>query len=66
MGHFYFHEIYRYITESNYDALVEQALADYPQVNRQLFYRVYQICKHHNIGRLERRDIFLKGYLKSR
>ncbi|MCO8311624.1 hypothetical protein [Pseudomonas mandelii] len=66
MGHFYFHEIYRYITESNYDALVERALADYPQVNRQLFYRVYQICKHHNIGRLERRDIFLKGVLKSR
>lgn len=66
MGLFYFHEIYRYITEANYDALVERALGKYPQVNRQLFYKVYQISKHHNVGRLERRQIFLKGYLESR
>lgn len=65
-GFFYNREVYRYITEANYDALVEQALANYPELERARFSRVYDISKHQDIGRLERRDVFLKGLLARR
>ncbi|ORL66228.1 lipopolysaccharide kinase InaA family protein [Pseudomonas putida] len=61
-GFFYFREVYRYITEADYDTQVEQALSHYfPHIDREAFERVYRIAKHQDIGRLERRDIFLTG-----
>lgn len=67
LGFLYYHEIYRYITEADYDAKVEQALATYfPQIERTAFDRVYAIAKHQDIGRLARRDIFLAGHIESR
>ncbi|MBC3476334.1 MULTISPECIES: lipopolysaccharide kinase InaA family protein [Pseudomonas] len=63
-GFFYYREIYRYITEADYDALVAQALAQYfPTVDRSAVERVYAVAKHENIGRLERREIFTNGTL---
>lgn len=66
LGFFYKREIYRYITEADYDAMVECTLQNYPQLERATFSRVYEISKHQDVGRLERRDIYLKGYLKAR
>nr|WP_240158532.1 MULTISPECIES: lipopolysaccharide kinase InaA family protein [unclassified Pantoea] len=66
-GFFYFREIYRYITEADYDAAVECALAEYfPDVQRAAFNRVYALAKHEEIGRLKRREIFTSGVLESR
>lgn len=65
-GFFYRREVYRYITEADYDAMVEGTLADYPQLEREAFNRVFAISKHQDVGRLERRDIYLKGHLKAR
>ncbi|MFF7061245.1 lipopolysaccharide kinase InaA family protein [Pseudomonas sp. NPDC008258] len=66
-GFVYFREIYRYITEADYDSAVEQALAKYfPNVGRAGFDRVYALAKHQEVGRLERRDIFSNGVLESR
>ncbi|TDF80236.1 hypothetical protein [Pseudomonas sp. H9] len=66
LGFFYYREIYRYITEADYDALVEATLVNYPGLDRAVFNRVYEISKHQHIDRLERRDIFCKGIVKSR
>ncbi|WAB99449.1 hypothetical protein OSW16_07310 [Pseudomonas putida] len=66
-GFFYYREIYRYITEADYDAAVECALAEYfPDVQRAAFNRVYALAKHEEIGRLERREIFTSGVVESR
>ncbi|AEJ12028.1 MULTISPECIES: lipopolysaccharide kinase InaA family protein [Pseudomonas] len=65
-GFFYFREIYRYITEADFDAAVECALAKYfPDVERSAFDRVYALAKHEDVGRLKRRKIFTHGVLKS-
>lgn len=62
LGFLYLREIYRYITEADFDACVDQALQRYfPAIDRPAFDRVYAIAKHEDIGRLERREIFLKG-----
>lgn len=65
-GFFYFREIYRFITEAHYDQLVEAALAKYPDIDRARFDRCYQISKHEQIGRKDRRAVFLEGALQSR
>lgn len=66
-GFFYFREIYRYITEADFDAAVECALAKYfPDVDRSAFDHVYALAKHEDVGRLKRREIFTHGVLKSR
>lgn len=66
-GFFYFREIYRYITEADYDAAVECALAKYfPDVEHAAFNRVYALAKHQEVGRMERRKIFTRGVLESR
>ena len=66
-GFIYFREIYRYITEADYDSAVEQALATYfPDIGRAGFDRIYALAKHQEVGRLERRDIFNNGVLQSR
>ena len=66
LGFFYYREIYRYITEADYDNLVEEALKAYPDLNRPAFDETYDISKHQDIGRLERREIFHRGFLKRR
>ncbi|MEX5323035.1 hypothetical protein WCE04_27315, partial [Pseudomonas shirazica] len=65
-GFFYYREIYRYITEADYDAAVECALAEFfPDVQRVAFNRTYALAKHEEIGRLERRKIFTCGVVES-
>ncbi len=65
-GFFYYREIYRYITEADYDAAVERALIQYfPEVQRAAFNRVYALAKHEDIGRLERRKIFTHGIVEA-
>lgn len=66
LGFFYYREMYRYITEADYDSLVEAALDAYPTLNRPAFAETYDISKHQDIGRLERREIFHRGVLKRR
>lgn len=60
-GFIYHRELYRYITEADYDALVSEALDGFANVDRQRFWQTYVVCKHEHVGRLERREIFLKG-----
>lgn len=62
-GFFYFREIYRFITEARYDALVEEALASYDDLDREQFQRFYQACKHRHVGRKERRLVFTDAVL---
>ena len=62
-GFFYFREIYRFITEAHYDALVEEALGQYPDLDREQFTHFYQASKHMKIGRKERRRVFTDGVL---
>ncbi|MEA5669830.1 lipopolysaccharide kinase InaA family protein [Pseudomonas sp. MH2] len=67
IGFFYYRQVYRFITETEYDALVEDALKRYfTNVQRDLFDRIYAIAKHQDVGRLERRDIFHSGKLQAR
>ena len=65
-GFFYFREIYRFITEARYDELVDAALAEYPDIDRERFKHCYQISKHEQVGRKGRRAVFLEGKLQSR
>ncbi|POA17949.1 hypothetical protein C1886_19475 [Pseudomonas sp. FW300-N1A1] len=62
-GFFYHREIYRFVTEAQYDEWVEEALGQYENVNLENFKRFYQASKHTKIGRKERRRIFLEGVL---
>lgn len=57
-GFFYHREIYRFITEARYDALVYAALKAYPAVDKSRFAKVYEESKHQHIGRKERRGVF--------
>lgn len=58
----YLREIYRYITEAKYDAWVDIALNNFaPEIDKAAFRRVYEYAKHEHIGRLDRREIFLRG-----
>jgi hypothetical protein len=62
-GFFYYRQIYRFITESRYDALVYQALQSFPALDQAKFAEFYTACKHEKVGRKERRKIFLHGQL---
>lgn len=62
-GFFYHREIYRFITEAQYDELVKKALDQYENLNQEKFNTFYQAGKHAKIGRKERRRIFLNGIL---
>ncbi|MHC2147806.1 lipopolysaccharide kinase InaA family protein [Pseudomonas sp. 210_17 TE3656] len=64
-GFFYFREIYRFITEARYDELVNAALADYPDIDRERFTPCYELSKHQHVGRKDRRTVFLTGQLKA-
>ncbi|PPS60799.1 hypothetical protein CR917_07365 [Pseudomonas sp. BRM28] len=61
LGFFYRREVGGLVGESAYDALVARALETCEGINRERFHAVYQMAKHHHIGRKERRDIFLSG-----
>lgn len=61
LGFFYLREVNGLVGESEYDALVDRALEACEGVNRERFDEVYQMAKHHHIGRKERRDIFVSG-----
>lgn len=62
-GFFYQREIYRFITESQYDSLVEQELRTYEGIDISAFEPIYRLSKHERIGRKDRREIFSKGTL---
>lgn len=57
-GFFYRREVYRFITEAAYDALVEVALTAYSGVDHNRFEQVYAQSKHVDVGRKERRAFF--------
>lgn len=63
-GFFYLREIYRFITEAQYDTMVYKALEAYEGVDYKRFSQVYEVSKHRDIGRKERREIFLRGAVK--
>lgn len=60
-GFFYRREIYRYINENQYDALVAKELQSYEGVDQQRFATVYNQVKHRDVGRKERRTLFSQG-----
>lgn len=65
-GFFYRREIYRYITEADYDVVVERARAKYfSDVAPGNFEWIYELAKHEDIGRLERRELFTRGSLNA-
>lgn len=63
LGFLYFRMVKQYITEARYDQLVEEALQAYPDIDRQRFECVYQLCKHHQTSRKGRRKLLLNGTL---
>lgn len=63
MGFFYRRDVYRFITESRYDELVERHIRGIEHIDRAKFLTVYKASKHEKIGRKERREIFLSGNL---
>ena len=63
MGFFYYRDVYRFITESRYDELVERHISGIGHIDRAKFLAVYKASKHEKIGRKERRQIFLSGNL---
>lgn len=64
-GFLYFRDIYRFITEARYDELVNKALAQYPDLDRERFEHSYQVSKHQPVGRKGRRAVFLAGKIQS-
>lgn len=60
-GFFYLREINQLIEEIRYDALVEQAIRRYNNVDGDCFAKAYEHCKHQHVGRKERREVFLRG-----
>ncbi|MDN4543931.1 MULTISPECIES: hypothetical protein [unclassified Pseudomonas] len=63
LGFFYRRDIYKLITEANYDRLVDEHIRQFPDLSRQKFDEVYHASKHEHIGRKQRREIFLNGNL---
>ena len=63
LGFLYRRDIYKLITEANYDRLVDDHIRQFPDLSRQKFDEVYHASKHEHIGRKQRREIFLKGNL---
>ena len=63
LGFFYHREIYKLITEADYDHLVDQYIQALPGVSRKQFDEAYHPSKHEHVGRKERREVFLSGKL---
>ncbi|GIZ10992.1 lipopolysaccharide kinase InaA family protein [Pseudomonas sp. NCCP-436] len=64
-GFLYFRGLHSLLDEAHYDALVEQALSAYADIDRKRFQVVYQPCKHRHVGRKERGCIPQYGILPS-
>jgi hypothetical protein len=63
LGFFYSREIYKLITEADYDRLVDEYIRKFPDLSRRKFDEIYHPSKHEHVGRKQRRDIFLHGNL---
>ncbi|MBD8202654.1 lipopolysaccharide kinase InaA family protein [Pseudomonas viridiflava] len=61
-GFLYRRGLYKFITEADYDSLVHR-MTQCDDVEMSRFEALYDVCKHENIGRKERRRIFLEGGL---
>jgi hypothetical protein len=63
LGFFHHRDIYKLITEADYDRLVDEYIRSFPDLSRQKFNEVYHASKHEHVGRKQRRDVFLSGKL---
>jgi hypothetical protein len=63
LGFFYRREIYKHITEADYDRLVETYTGQLPGISKKKFNPVYVASKHEYVGRKQRREVFLSGLL---
>jgi hypothetical protein len=63
LGFFYRRDIYKLITEADYDRLVYEYVDQLCGISREKFDDVYFTSKHENIGRKQRREVFLNGTL---
>jgi hypothetical protein len=63
LGFFYRRDIYKLITEADYDRLVDDYIRGLPGISRQKFDEVYHASKHEYVGRKQRREVFLSGRL---
>lgn len=63
LGFFYRRDIYKLITEAQYDALVDEYLKQQPNISLEKFNAVYHASKHEYVGRKQRREVFLSGNL---
>lgn len=65
-GFFYQREVNGFIKEELYDAEVERALERYHDIDKKRFMSIYQVTKHQQVGRKERREVFLRGMIDLR
>ncbi|WP_409201463.1 hypothetical protein [Pseudomonas fluorescens] len=63
LGYFYRRDIYKLITESAYDRLVDDYIRQIPGISKEKFNEVYLASKHKDVGRKQRREVFLNGNL---
>lgn len=63
LGFFYRRDIYKFITEADYDRLVDEYVRQQPDFSREKFDPVYFASKHEHVGRKQRREVFLCGEL---
>jgi len=63
LGFFYRREIYKLITEADYDRLVDDYVGQQHRVSPEKFREFYHPSKHEHVGRKQRRDVFLSGEL---
>ncbi|MEJ5060910.1 MULTISPECIES: hypothetical protein [unclassified Pseudomonas] len=63
LGFFYRRDIYKLITEADYDRLVDDYVRLVPGISREKFDEVYHASKHEYVGRKQRREVFLSGKL---
>ncbi|MGJ7518484.1 hypothetical protein ACSFE6_29610 [Pseudomonas baetica] len=63
LGFFYRREIYKFITEADYDRLVDGYIGQFTGISRDKFDQVYLASKHEHVGRKQRREVFLNGNL---
>lgn len=60
-GFYYRREVFRFMIEQEYDQMVMEELHKYGEIDRSRFDGMYAACKHENISRRARREIFHKG-----
>ncbi|MCR4537806.1 hypothetical protein NUV89_05270 [Pseudomonas sp. 18.1.10] len=60
-GFYYRREVFRFMIEQDYDQMVKEELHKYSEIDRSRFDSMYAACKHENISRRARREIFHRG-----